>query len=86
MAGCLLDGRAEEMKYKTLKELKAAYESGKLSKECPLILDNDCVHVRVKVSGDDYDGEYDRVFGKGYMPSDVLEAALDMLGIPWEHC
>jgi len=73
------------MKYKTLAELKAAYDSGELPKECPLILDNDCVGVHIPLTPD-Y-GEQEKVFGGfDYGPNVVLEEALDMLGIPWEHC
>lgn len=63
------------MKYKSLAALKAAYESGELSRDVPLVLDNDCSHVYVG-------GEkvYD---GGGY---ELREEALTLLGIPWEPC
>jgi hypothetical protein len=63
------------MKYKTLAELRAAYESGELSREHPLVLDNDCSHVYA-------DGK--QVYA-GDGPGDLPEA-LDLLGIPWEPC
>lgn len=62
------------MKYKTLKSLKAAYESGALPKSEPLMLDNDCTFVYV----DD-----EKVF-EGGMPEDLLIEALTLLGIPCE--
>jgi len=64
-----------EYKYKTLAELKAAYDSGELSRDCPLMLDNDCSYV-----WDDKTDE--QVYsGEGY---EIREEALDLLGIPWE--
>lgn len=71
------------MKYETLTELKAAYESGELNRERDwLTIDNDCTPVYVR----DEDGEYegDDVFDGG-PPSVLLEAALTLLGIPWEN-
>lgn len=65
------------MKYKTLAQLKAAYESGELSKDCPLILDND-----LSLVWDDATDE--QVYsGPGY---EIREEALDLCGIPWDHC
>ena len=71
------------MKYKTLAELKAAYESGELPREDALVIDNDCTTV--------YQGRHDggphsvleEVFDGG-PPSVLLEEALSLLGIPWE--
>jgi hypothetical protein len=63
------------VKYESLAELKAAYESGELTADSPLVLDNDCSFVYV---GDEkvYDGG-------GY---ELREEALTLLGIPWEPC
>lgn len=64
------------MKYKNLKQLKAAYDSGKLSRKCKLMLDNDNAAV--------YDGEK-CVYRTDYPPeSELLEEALKMLKIPHE--
>lgn len=62
-------------KYKTLAELKAAYESRELSREYPLVLDNDSSSVWTEDESV-YEGD----------PRDVLVEALNLLGIPWEHC
>lgn len=62
-------------KYQTLAGLKAAYDSGTLSRENPLVLDNDDTSV--------WDGAGE-VFGAH--PEDVLRQALDLLGIPWDTC
>ncbi len=63
-------------KYNNLAELKAAYESGELSKGNALTLDNDCSDVFV-------DGE--PVFN-GDGPDGLIREALELLGIPWENC
>lgn len=64
----------DEPKYKTLAELKAAYETGDLNpEESPLILDND----NSTVWCDD-----ECVYrGPGY---ELVEEALTLLGIPWD--
>lgn len=60
--------------YKTLAELKAAYESGELNpKRSPLMLDNDNSVV--------YKGDTCVYRGPGY---EIREEALTLLGIPWE--
>jgi hypothetical protein len=56
----------------TLAELREAYAKGEVTE--PVTLDNDQVTA---YSGDD------RVFESH--PDQMLEAALDLLGIPWEH-
>lgn len=59
------------MKYKTYAELKAAYDSGELSKENRLILDNDSCHVFV---------DEEQVFqGNGY--EDLYKLA-ELCGFP----
>ena len=64
-------------KYSTLAKLKQAYDSGELSKDHRLVLDNDSSHVYVKV-----DEDWVCVFnGPGY---EIREDALTLLGIPWE--
>lgn len=61
------------MKYKTLKALKAAYDSGKISE--PMMIDNDNTSVWQEGNG--------QVFAGG-SPEDLLREALDLLGIPNE--
>jgi hypothetical protein len=69
------------VKYKTLAELKAAYESGELTKDNPIWIDNDTVYF--------YD--YDPVTEEGgellfrVHPEQLLTDALSLLGIPWDH-
>lgn len=63
------------MRYRTLADLKAAYESGELPRDAPLTLDSDCSYVY-------HDGE--KVYeGAG---CDLREEAFTLLGIPWEPC
>lgn len=84
-------GKKQAVKqYKTLAELKAAYESGELDPEAGrLVLDNDVCQAYVK--NPDYEGEDEddvdwiSVFRSGG-PSELLPDALDLLGIPWEFC
>jgi len=66
------------MKYETLEELVEAYEIGELDEENPIYLDNDCsfvYEIRDEDSG--------QVFNGGG-PRELLEQALELLGIPWE--
>jgi len=71
-----------EYKYKTLAELKAAYDSGELSKDNPVTLDNDSTSVYTEGDEEnDIGGEC--VFSEH--PADLMEQALDLLGIPWEN-
>jgi hypothetical protein len=68
------DMSRQEPKYKTLAELKAAYENGELDPEAsPLMLDNDNSTV--------YTDEGCVYRGPGY---EIREEALTLLGIPWE--
>jgi hypothetical protein len=68
--------------YKTLAELKAAYESGELSKEdSVLTIDTDSTVVYAE--GHPQADEYGLVF-EGGSPEDLLKEALDILGIPWQ--
>jgi hypothetical protein len=67
--------------YKTLAELKAAYDSGEISKENKLLIDNDYTAVAIPDPNDQDD--YITVFG-GSFPSKLLREALDLLGIPNE--
>jgi hypothetical protein len=55
-----------------LQELAAAYQAGTVT--APLMLDNDQTTV--------YQGD-DEVFEMH--PADLIEQALTLLGIPWEH-
>lgn len=67
------------MKYTTLAELREAYRfpEGEGAPE-PLVIDNDCCGA---YEGDDDTSE--KVFDMN--PTDVLEQALALLGIPFEH-
>lgn len=60
------------MKYKTLAELKAAYDAKEITE--PVMLDNDCSFA--------YEGS-EKVFDGGG-PEELLREALDLLGIPNE--
>lgn len=73
---------SEEMKtYKTLKELKAALDSGELKLTAErLVLDSDVCFLYVNSSEDD-----DGVCVFRAHPANLLEAALDLMGIPWEN-
>lgn len=65
-------------KYKTLAEPQAAYQGGQVTDTEPLMLDNDCVTVQVP-DGDDYSTVFEM------HPDDLLEQAVDLLGIPHDH-
>lgn len=72
-----MDGNGIGM-YKTLKELKVAYDSRELSRDNCLIIDNDCASVYACENEDD---ELQKVFDGGdYLT--LLQEALDLLGIP----
>ena len=72
--------KVEEVKtYKTLAELKVAYESGEISKEDNLNIDNDYTSVSIPDPQDD--SGYITVFEGGF-PQELLRQALDLLGIP----
>lgn len=64
-------------RYGTLADLKAAYDSGDLSKDDQLILDNDSTGVWTDAAGKVFDGGD---------PRTLLREALDLLGIPWDLC
>lgn len=66
------------MKYETLAQLRDAYARGEVS--VPVTLDNDDTFLSVPVS-DDPNAEWREVFDGGH-PHELLEAALDLLGIP----
>lgn len=60
--------------YADLSQLRAAYTTGELNPDTPLVLDNDCSYVYV-------DGRC--VYrGEGYA---LREEALNLLAIPWEN-
>jgi len=65
--------------YETLRDLQAAYKSGAITD--PLMLDNDSASVYVQTGSDmeNYEGVFEM------HPDDVMEQALDLLGIPHEH-
>jgi len=58
----------------TLQELAGAYKTGTVT--APLMLDNDSTSV--------YDEAADATVFEMH-PADLIEQALTMLGIPWEH-
>lgn len=62
-------------KYATLAELKAAYDSGELSRDVPLVVDNDYSSVYP---------EGGAVF-EGGGASELIWEALELLGIPAEN-
>lgn len=64
------------MKYKTLKNLKAAYDSGELSSKHKLMLDNDDTFV--------YGGDDEGELFNGGVPDELLREALTLLKIPHE--
>ena len=68
--------------FETLADLKRAYDSGVLLRDCPLILDNDCSSVHA----DNADGTDTVKVFDGEGPEELLCEALDLLGIPWENC
>lgn len=70
------------MKYETLEALVRAYQDGTLT--APLELDNYATYVYANEQGSAEDDEnIDKVFGMD--PWELLNAALDLLGIPHEH-
>lgn len=63
--------------YKTLAELKAAYDSGELDRtESPLKWDNGWAYVYAPYGTE---GDWDQVFSSETLVSDLL----DFIGIPW---
>lgn len=64
--------KVELPEIKTLAELRSAYIGGRVT--APVMLDNDDVSV--------YQDDRE-VYGSD--PDQLLEDALDLLGIPWEH-
>lgn len=69
-----------DVKYHTLAEVKAAFESGELTADTPLRIDNDCATVYV----DDGPDRQVCVYRHRGGPENLLEEALTMLGIPNE--
>ena len=72
------------MKYKTLAELKTAFDSGEIPKNWEgIILDNDSTSMYEEVIDGNGDVDYGEKIFDGGMPSELLEEALTLLGIPW---
>lgn len=75
----------QECRYKTLAELKAAYDAGGLSGA--LEIDNDRSQVYDYVPGTPGDLStmgWVKVY-EGGSPESLLKEALTLLGIPWEN-
>ncbi len=71
-----------EPKYKTLAELNQAYRQGEVTEA--LMLDNDDASVWIgEDSEDDLAGTVQLAYESH--PTQLLEDALDLLGIPWDH-
>jgi hypothetical protein len=73
--------------YKTLAELKAAYDRGDV--KASLTLDNDQTSIYDYTGDGDPETDEDpnawqKVFDMH--PDDLLQQALDLLGIPWSYC
>lgn len=62
------------MRYQSLRGLQAAYESGELPGSLPLVIDSDAV---IASHGEEQVFDLD--------PAEVLQQALDLLGIPWDR-
>lgn len=75
------------LRYETLADLKAAYDKGEILPEHAVTLDNDDTFLYVPESRApeprQEDGEWTQVFDGG-TPQELLEAALDLLGIPYQ--
>lgn len=68
------------MPYKTLAELVDAYKTGRIARHDPLWLDNDRASVYVS----DADGEATGPPVFTMHPGQILEEALNLLGVPHE--
>jgi hypothetical protein len=66
-------------RYGTLRQLQVAYATGDIAK--PLMIDNDATTVYVPGPGGEDGDDWECVFDGGN-PVGLLEAALDLLGIP----
>lgn len=67
------------VRYGNLRQLQVAYVAGDIAK--PLIIDNDATTVYVPGPGGEDSDNWECVFDGGN-PRELLEAALDLLGIP----
>lgn len=61
---------------RTLAELKAAYDSGEILRDNKLYLDNDSTSLYLGETGP---------AAFSMHPEELLEQALDLLGIPYDH-
>lgn len=72
------------MKYNTVEELQAAYKTGAIPADVPLVLDNDTASVYIPTGPeDDPYADSEHVFEMH--PEMILEEALDLLAIPRDH-
>lgn len=69
-------------KYKTLAEVKAAFDAGEIPDGSKVMLDNDATNLYEPYDEATDSGE---CLWRGGVPDDVLTEALDLLGIPWGH-
>lgn len=72
-------------RYRTLADLKAAYDSGELPREAKLYLDNDYSSVHIGEADEDGDFDSSVLVYQGNGPAELIMEALDLLGIPWAY-
>lgn len=71
------------MRHETIARLAAAYAAGELDRaDNPLIIDNDSTTVFIEDVSKP--GGFVKVFDGG-SPKDLLQEALDLLGIPYQN-
>lgn len=85
--GDAVHGNRGPVKYKTLAELKAAYDSGEIPRDEPLWLDNDTSHLydHWNYPRDDDEAQESAVCVFSMEPYVIMTQALDLLGIPHDH-
>ncbi len=76
---------ADTPQFPTLQALQEAHKNGTLTKENPLILDNDASYLWFQGADETEDDGEDHGW-PGTGPEDLLREALTLLGIPWENC
>jgi hypothetical protein len=76
-------GSNQDYRYKTLAELKAAFDKHELDVQDFLVIDNDSTAVWVSDEHGNYHASA-KVF-EGGTPTRLLREALTLLGIPWDN-